>query len=194
MVKTSKKKVNETRKEKDFVTEILYLPRKRSRVLTIACLIFVYFVFAPRLIGHLDVKKTKVPPTGFQAYRSMILEIAREHGVNPALVAAMIKTESDFRPHIVSPAGAAGLMQLMPATARSLDVKNIKDPKENIRGGTKYIKSLLGQFRGNLNLAIAAYNAGPGNVKKHGGIPPFKETRNYVVRVKTAMNQYAKYF
>ena len=194
MAKTSKKKANQVRKEKDFVTEILYLPRKKSRVLTIACLIFVYFVFAPRLIGHLEVRRVKEAPTGFQAYRQMILEIAREQGVNPALVAAMIQTESDFRPHIVSPAGAAGLMQLMPATARSLNVKNIKDPRENIRGGTKYIKSLIGQYRGNLSLAIAAYNAGPGNVKKHGGIPPFKETRNYVVRVKRSMRQYKKYF
>ena len=193
MVKARKNKKNASRKESDFVTEILYLPRKRSRILTIACLIFVYCVFAPRILGKLEVAPKPVAK-GFHAYRGIILEIAREHGVNPALVAAMIKTESDFRPHIVSPAGARGLMQLMPATARSLNCKNPNDPKENIRAGTKYIKSLIGQFRGNLSLAIAAYNAGPGNVKKHGGIPPFKETRNYVVRVKRSMRQFKRYF
>ena len=95
----------------------------------------------------------------------------------------MIKVESDYQPHIVSSKGAQGLMQLIPETARDMNVVNPFDPSENINGGTKYLRLMLDQFNGDLELALAAYNAGENAVLKYGTIPPYKETRTYVDRV-----------
>ncbi len=115
---------------------------------------------------------------------------SRANNLSPALVKAIIKAESNGERYAVSPKGAQGMMQLMPFTARRMNVSDPFDPIENIEGGVKYIKELLGTFGGNLVFAVAAYNAGPEAVKKYGGIPPYKETRTYVKRV---MNYYRQY-
>jgi len=109
---------------------------------------------------------------------------ANQHGIRPDLVRAVIQVESAFNPRARSHKGAMGLMQLMPATARDLGVRNAYDPLENIRGGVAYLHSLLDQFNGNEELALAAYNAGAGAVNKYGGtVPPYRETRDYVTRI-----------
>ena len=117
------------------------------------------------------------------AYDSYIRASATRHGVDPGLMKAMMHTESAFNPNARSPVGAQGLMQLMPATARRFNVANAWNPAENIEGSAKYIAWLMKRFNNNVEFAVAGYNAGEGNVDKYKGIPPFKETRNYVQRV-----------
>lgn len=117
---------------------------------------------------------------------------SRAHRLSPALVKAIIRAESNGERYAVSPKGAQGMMQLMPFTARELNVSDPFDPVENIEGGVKYLKELLGTFSGNLVHAVAAYNAGPAAVKRYRGIPPYKETRLYVKRVMDYYEQYSR--
>lgn len=124
-------------------------------------------------------------------YLSLIKYYADEYNLNASLVQAVIKAESNFDPYAVSSAGAQGLMQLMPATAAEMSIRDPFDPGQNIAGGTQYLYKLLNLFGNDLDLALAAYNAGPGTVKRYGGIPPYEETRNYVKKVKLFMGRFS---
>jgi soluble lytic murein transglycosylase-like protein len=119
----------------------------------------------------------------FAAYTRLIKGAAQSNRLEPALVAAVILAESGGDPRAQSKRGARGLMQLMPATARQYGVSNVFDPEENIRGGSRYLRDLVERYQNDLQLVLAAYNAGPEAVDRHGGIPPFKETLEYVPRV-----------
>lgn len=116
-------------------------------------------------------------------YGEIIAAASEAHGVNPMLVRALIQVESKFRPTARSRKGAMGLMQLMPSTAREYNVRNPFEPKANIEAGIKHLKSLIDRFGSSVELALAAYNAGPGAVEKFNGVPPYRETRNYVSRI-----------
>ncbi len=132
----------------------------------------------------------------FPVYRSSleiqqsILSAARQKNLDPALIKAVIKVESDFDPQAVSKAGAMGLMQLMPATAATLRVKDPFDPHENITAGTNHLSDLLSRFDGNLTLALAAYHAGEKRVRRYGTIPPIEQTHRYVRKVLSAYQLY----
>ncbi len=122
-------------------------------------------------------------------YGPLIEKYAAQYGLAPSLVRAVIKTESDGDTHCVSSAGAMGLMQLMPDNVKEAGISDAFDPEQNIKAGTQQLAGLLAQYHGNLDLALAGYNAGPGNVHKYGGVPPFTETRNYIHRVRAAMEK-----
>jgi soluble lytic murein transglycosylase-like protein len=134
-----------------------------------------------------------VAPTGAGGPTPFAAEIdaaAQRHNVDPALLKALIKHESGFNPSARSPAGAMGLTQLMPGTARSLGVTDPMDPAQSIEGGAKYLRQQLDRFRGDERLALAAYNAGPGAVQRFGGVPPYAETQNYVRKVMATAQEY----
>lgn len=122
------------------------------------------------------------PALGPSPYEEIIAAVSQAHGVDPMLVKALIQVESNYKPGARSPRGAMGLMQLMPSTAREYKVRNPFDPKANIEAGIKHLKGLIDRFKG-VELALAAYNAGEGAVKKFNGIPPYRETRNYVSKI-----------
>lgn len=115
--------------------------------------------------------------------RALAIAAARRHGLDPNLVLAVVGVESGFQPDAVSHKGAQGLMQLMPRTARELGVIDAFDPAQNLDGGTRYLRMLVAQYGGDLGKALAAYNAGPGAVKRHRGVPPYRETHHYIDRV-----------
>ena len=129
-------------------------------------------------------------PLNTEAFESQIRSAAVYNAVDESLVRAIIHAESAYHPDAVSPAGAQGLMQLMPATQKDLNVRNPFDPAHNIAGGVRHLSDLLLEFNGSVKLAAAAYNAGSGAVKKHGGIPPYSETQEYVRRVQILYRRY----
>lgn len=127
---------------------------------------------------------------GATAYDDLIAQSAARNGVDPALLKGLIRQESNFDPDAGSPAGARGLTQLMPATAAGLGVTDVTDPAQAIEGGAKYLRKQLDAFGGSVPEALAAYNAGPGAVRTHGGVPPFAETQNYVRQVQAFADAY----
>lgn len=126
----------------------------------------------------------------YLSYDELIRKISRKYNMDPELIKAVIKAESNFNPKAVSRAGARGLMQLMPDTARYLGVKDIDDPKDNVDGGVRYLKYLMKKFDNDLSLVLAAYNAGEDVVRKYKGIPPYKETKLYVKKVLAYKKKY----
>ncbi|UFS70512.1 lytic transglycosylase domain-containing protein [Geomonas sp. RF6] len=146
-----------------------------------------------------DLKKDKKLRTSFKLpgyarnpaeFEPIIQSCAKEFGVDCSLVKAVIHAESGYNPNAVSPKGAQGLMQLMPKTAQGLKVADSLNPSDNIRGGVRYLRFLLDTFKGNEELALAAYNSGLNKVARYGGIPPYQETRQYVSKVLSYRNNY----
>lgn len=141
--------------------------------------------FSPRPFGpEVYDSRAEVPRGVPDEIRKVIVDASRKHGVDPRLVSAVAYRESGFDPKIVSRAGACGLMQLMPKTAETLGVTEIFDIRQNVFGGVQYLRMLLDTFSGDLDLALAAYNAGPGAVERYRGVPPYRETIEYIRRVR----------
>ena len=124
-------------------------------------------------------------------FGAQITAAAKRHGIDPALLAGLVKQESGFNPNAGSSAGARGLTQLMPGTAAGLGVTNVLDPAQSLDGGAKYLRQQLDAFGGDVTLALAAYNAGPGAVQRYGGVPPYAETQNYVRAVQANAAAYS---
>jgi soluble lytic murein transglycosylase-like protein len=134
-------------------------------------------------IGYVSTSEAYRPVPATIAYNDAIAEAAELYELDPNLIRAIIRAESAFNPFAVSSAGAQGLMQLMPDLAEELNVLDPFDPRQNIFGGARYLRQLLDMHKGNISLAVASYNAGPGAVDRYNGIPPYRETRNYVKKV-----------
>ena len=139
---------------------------------------------------YLRTYPKKKPGVYIKKYDGIIRQASRRFGVDPSLIKAVIKAESDFNKEAVSRKGAQGLMQLMPGTANAMKVQNPFNPEENIFGGTRYLSLMLERFKNNKRLALAAYNAGPEEVETYKGVPPFPETRSFIRKVLDYYKQY----
>lgn len=162
------------------------LLRRELSSLESRCAAALRSLFAPASPnGPSSAHRTPASPStpGVSRFAGIVDAAAQRHRLDPALLDAVIGRESGFRPDAVSSAGAVGLMQLMPDTARELGVTDPFDPAQNVEGGAKYLRSLLDRYGGRLDLALAAYNAGPGAVDRFGGIPPYAETQRYVAGI-----------
>ncbi|MEJ2140826.1 MAG: lytic transglycosylase domain-containing protein [Gammaproteobacteria bacterium] len=147
-------------------------------------------------LGKLAAKKNEnfqAPVINYLRFESLIHQAANRHNVDAALVKAVIHTESYFNPRATSRKGASGLMQLMPQTAEKLGVTDLYNPRQNINGGTKYLSQLMKRYSNSLSLVLAAYNAGENAVARYRGIPPYKETQNYVKKVLSYRNFYSEW-
>ncbi|MHB8534689.1 MAG: lytic transglycosylase domain-containing protein [Sulfuricaulis sp.] len=146
-----------------------------------------------RASGHRRVPSSPAYRHDPGRFRPLVEQAAREHGIDSALLRAVIATESDYDPRAISPRGAVGLMQLMPDTARRYGVRDIYDPAENIQGGAKYLRALMTRFHDDLTLTLAAYNAGEDAIVQYGNrVPPYRETLLYVPRVMHLYRQYRR--
>ena len=174
------------------VTEEIYLPRK----IVAPPILMADTVNKPSKALMVKIrlsKRTRIKPVN-RHYRELIHQAADRHGIEPAMIKAIIMAESSFNPKAVSRRGAQGLMQLMPQTAESLGVADAFDPGKNIDAGARYLKQLLNHLGGDIELALAAYNAGIQNVLNHKGIPPYKATQIYVEKVLTYYEHYKHMF
>ena len=138
----------------------------------------------PKVKPKVEVSAEYIAIPANEAYDDIVQEAAALYDMDANLIHAVMQAESAFHPYAVSRAGAEGLMQLMPELSDEMGVGDAFDPRENIMGGARYLKRLLDYHNGNIDLALASYNAGPGNVERYGGVPPFRETRNYVKTIK----------
>jgi soluble lytic murein transglycosylase-like protein len=144
---------------------------------------------APLANVSVNIDRYVAPLDARHAYDDIVAEAAKQYNLDPRMIKAVMETESAFNAMAVSPVGAMGLMQLMPAVAEELGAADPMDPRQNIMAGARYLRQLLDAHRGNVRLALASYNAGPGNVAKYGAIPPFKETRDYVKKVTALLSE-----
>lgn len=161
--------------------------RYRGMLLCVFGMLFIYalsFSYSRQPGSPLEI-------SGFE-FVGEVMRVASLHEISPALITAIIHAESNFNPKAISYAGAKGLMQINAPTQRYLKLKNVYDPIQNIEAGTRYLRELIDVFGGNLVLAIAAYNAGPGAVKKWSGVPPYSETKSYIRKVLAYYDQYRK--
>lgn len=168
---------------------IMHSKRHTGMLLSVLGFIFIYaisFFYGKQMQDAIGMKVVR--------FSDEIVSAARLHDIHPALIIAVIQAESNFDPKARSYAGAKGLMQINPPTQRYLRLKNVYDPVKNIEAGTRYLKELIEDFDGNIILALAAYNAGPGAVKRYSGVPPYSETRKYIKRVMAYYNQYRQSF
>lgn len=152
-----------------------------------------HFTDSPRSADYIPAAYFQAPGGHFHdinRYGGLIKSIAEAHGVRPELVLAVIRVESGFNPKAVSRSGARGLMQLMPVHIQNNGISDPFDPRQNITAGTRYLSRLLRRYKGDLNLCLAAYNAGPAAVDHYRGIPPYPETRKYVQKVLSSYRQY----
>jgi len=151
----------------------------------------VHFTNTPSTGNYVFFRKEKrASSPSLNGFDDYISHWSSAYNLEEALVQAVIKVESDFDPRSRSHKGAMGMMQLLPETARDMDVSDPYDPGENIRGGSRYLRTMLNMFDDNLDMALAAYNAGPGAVQRYGGIPPYQETTNYIRKVKKYLEIY----